>query len=606
MTPGGRSSSAAAAAVISVMADAAQWVLPTSVEALVGPLDRSGRLVDETARAWSSLTARGAVAGPHALGLLYEALLDPEDRDAGAHYTSSDLAGRLVALVVEPDLVRADPTRGRTADSSGAPRVWDPACGGGAFLLAAADALVAAGTDPTRVVADCLWGCDVDEGAVIITQTALTWWAERAGARSGTVVPAGRLVVADALLDQPFGANASFDLVVGNPPFQGQLSGAAVRSGASAAALRERWGDVVGPYTDTSALFLVAGASVLAPGGRMVLVQPASVMSARDASASRAAATDIAPLVGLWVATESVFAAAVDVCAPVLARAVNGFEAEAPTEGAGIQRWRGRTVEPVGTPAEPSRAASSSWAALALVTLGVPDPTYLNDGLFGDVAVLSAGFRDEYYGLVDHVAEAPSGFDPERNDWPEHLAPLITSGLIETGWGAWGSRSTRFARRRFERPVIDRRSLSVVGGRAHQWASSTAVPKVIVATQTRVGEAMVDESGLCIASTPTVVAIPDGVDLWKLAAVICSPVGTVAALAATAGSGRSARAIKHSVTSVGQLPLPVDHDAWGDGAEALRVADQDAFVDAMASAYAVGDRTELHDWWRSRVPWSPT
>ena len=614
MTSGGRSPSAVAAAVITVLADAGDWAVPEPMVASAGlasggAVDGSGPFVDEAAQAWSSLVAGGAVAGPHALGVLYEALLAPEDRDAGAHYTSSDLAERLVALVSQPVSRKPGPTNAGPANSGpanrGPQRVWDPACGGGAFLLAAADSLAACGVDPIQVVTDCLWGCDVDAGAVTVAQAALAWWAERAGAPRGTMPPPGRLVVADALLDWPFGSDVSFDLVVGNPPFQGQLSGASVRSPAAALALRDRWGDVVGPYTDTSALFLVAGAAALAPGGRLVLVQPASVMSARDARGCRLAATSIAALVGLWVATESVFAADVEVCAPVLARPAAVPDIEATAEKAGIQRWRGRSVEPVGAPAARLADGAPSWAALALVTLGIPDPTYRSCGRLEDVAVLSAGFRDEYYGLVGHVSEASADLDPERDDWPAHLAPLITCGLVEAGWGAWGRRATRFARHRYERPVVDRRSLGAAGGRAHQWASATARPKVIVATQTRVGEAVVDERGLCVASTPTVVAVPDGVDLWWLAAVVCSPVGSVAALAATAGSGRSARAIKHSVTSVGHLPLPVDRDAWRVGAEALRRADQDVFVAAMAEAYAVEGAAELDDWWRSRVPWSP-
>ncbi|HYF47309.1 MAG TPA: N-6 DNA methylase, partial [Acidimicrobiales bacterium] len=59
------------------------------------------------------------------LGLAHEALLAPADRKArGAHYTPPALADRLVALTLPP---RPE-------------RVLDPACGGGAFLLASARA----------------------------------------------------------------------------------------------------------------------------------------------------------------------------------------------------------------------------------------------------------------------------------------------------------------------------------------------------------------------------------------------------------------------------------------------------------------------------------
>ncbi|QXC61588.1 hypothetical protein KSP35_01695 [Aquihabitans sp. G128] len=92
--------------------------------------------------------------------------------------------------------------------------------------------------------------------------------------------------------------------------------------------------------------------------------------------------------------------------------------------------------------------------------------------------------------------------------------------------------------------------------------------------------------------------------LWEVAAVVCSPVGTVAALAATAGSARAGDAIRHSVASVGALPLPVDHRAWAAGATALQRGDHPAFVAAMAAAYAVpaGAADDLAAWWLDRAP----
>src|SRR5690606_17819255 len=91
--------------------------------------------------------------------------------------------------------------------------VVDPSCGGGAFLLAAADRLVALGSAPGDAVA-ALRGRDVDPTAVAVTEAALWWWAAR---RDASTRPDVR--VRDALLDDVDAAGA----VVGNPPFLGQL-----------------------------------------------------------------------------------------------------------------------------------------------------------------------------------------------------------------------------------------------------------------------------------------------------------------------------------------------------------------------------------------------
>ena len=541
-------------------------------------------------------------ARPALIGRLYEAALDPDARSAGAHYTPADVAERLVALVIP----RTHPLVG----AEGAPgRVWDPACGGGAFLLAAADALLVAGHRPDEIVGEMLWGTDIDPGAVAVADAALRMWGHLHGVDVG---PGDHLTVGDALLE---GSGDQFDVVIGNPPFQGQMVGSSIRSGETATDLRRRFGpDVVRPYTDTSALFLVAGAQALAPGGRLLMILPTSVLAARDASAARDAAVAAAGLTGLWVATELVFDAYVQVCAVVLERSAG---TSAPPHPQAVRRWRGRSVELLPTaddhtligtiaataPTEDvSGEAASRWAPYALAAVGVPDPTIRWAGRLGSLGTARAGFRDEYYGLVGHVSEAPDDV-VDIDDVAPGYAPLVTSGLIDPGRCWWGERSVVFARARYQRPIVDRSGVADGGGRAASWAAGLAVPKVVVATQTRVGEAAVDLAGTWLASTPTVAVIADPARLWEIAAVVCSPVGSVVALALTAGSARSLLAIRHRVSSVSALPLPVDRDAWLAGTAALQRGDQGAFAEAMAAAYAVEASDELDAWWTAAAPW---
>ena len=540
--------------------------------------------------------ASSAVLEPRDLGRIYEATLSPAVRTAGAHYTPPQVAEALVAAVWPVD---DPPPRPR-------PKVWDPACGGGVFLLAAADRLRAMGATPDEIVADLVWGTDLDPGAVWTTRAALAWWAERAGSASTTSVLATvagrRIQVGDTLLEPV--PNAAYDLVVGNPPFQSQLSGSNVRSEEITTRLRSRWGEVVGPYTDTAALFMVAGAEALNAGGRLGLIVPASVLAARDARAAREAFARVAAVTGLWVAGERVFEASVDVCA-VMARSTRQDHGAESTSPGPVELWRGRDFMAAGR-TEPETAHSSrDWSGLALRAMSVPQPTVRTCGTVGDIARALAGFRDEYYGLVSHVAEAPVSLTGPVDDidWPDELSRLVTSGLIDVGTCAWGERPTRFAKQTFLHPVVNRRSLESAGGRAASWVTTTAVPKLVIPTQTKVGEAAVDLTGNWVPSTPTIALLAPSERLWELAAVICSPVGTVCSLAAGFGTGRNIMALKPTTASVSALPLPVDRPAWLEGARALRERRRDRFLESMAAAYEVSGSDELHTWWVERSPW---
>lgn len=575
-----------ARAAVASVADAVGWQVPADLAAAGGD---AAHPVTHT-------------CGPHAMGAAYEASLDDRARSTGIHYTPADVAAGVVGLAG----VQGEATRS----------VWDPSCGGGAILIAAADRLVDAGVDAREIVEDRLWGTDIDPAALAVCEAALVLWATEHGAPDARP---RHLAVADPLLTARPGPDRGFDLVVGNPPFQSQLSGPTVRTTEERTALRAHLGDVVGAYTDAAALFLVVASRALAPGGRLSMVLPVSVLAARDAGRARASATDGVDLTGLWVAVEEVFGAAVDVCAAVLHRPPAGGRTDHAPDGGRppVRRWRGRSFERLAdahpTPRAPQRgpgadrsqlaelsAAPGSpggarWSALALAAMDVPDVAVRTDGRVGDIAATSAGFRDEFYGLAAHVREAG-----EDEPGPG-LAPLVTSGLIEPGRCHWGERPVHFNRTRYERPVVDLDSLRGAGGRAARWAQRQLVPKVVVATQTRVGEAVVDATGTWVASVPTIAVIAPPEHLWRLAAVVCSPVGTVAALAATAGAARGRLAIKHTVHSVAGLPLPVDGAAWADGAAHLEAADLERFVTAMAAAYAVEDPDLLAEWWFGRL-----
>ena len=398
------------------------------------------------------------------------------------------------------DLVaRALPGPGESAGHPSGPTVCDPACGGGAFLLAAARRLHLLGLDRRRIVRDLLWGADIDPVGLAAAEAVLALWA-------GEGPPPGRLVAADPLVGGagawPAPPAAGFDAVVGNPPFQNQLGRATARSDDDRRGLRARYGAAVRAYTDTAWLFLLLGCDLVRPGGRVVLVQPQSVVAARDAAAVRDAVADRADLRDLWLDGGRVFAAAVRVCAPVLER---------------------RAAPPPGRPEGPTPAGEwgRAWAqAAALPAIDLVTATAGADTLGARAAVL-AGFRDQYYGLAGAVCE--------REELAEGVpvAPLVTSGALDWAASSWGERPVRYARRRWHAPVVDLDRLMATPPVARRWVARCRAPKLVVGTQTRVVEAAVDAGGTWVPSVPALAVVPhDPDDVWRLAAAVLAPAAT--------------------------------------------------------------------------------
>ena len=476
---------------------------------------------------------------PEELGARLERSIEAGDRRRlGAHFTPAALARELAARAL------AFHTR---------PSVGDPACGGGALLLAAARHLAAAhGESPSDVV-QRLWAVDIDPLAVATTEAALALWA-------GTCPPPDQCRVGDALHDGlPW---PPLDVVIGNPPFLTPLSSSTRPTGEGARQRRARFEGAAGAYTDAAALFLLEACRGARPGGTVALLQPLSVLGARDAKGVREAVGGLGAVVDVWLPPPA-FEAAVDVCVPIV-------------------RIGARSGQRDGT-----------WSAHLAEAHGVPAVTLDSRRRLGDVATVTAGFRGEYYGMVDHVHEEAARPDGR---------PLVTTGLVDLGGVAWGDRAARVGGRTWQRPVVDVLSLE---GRAAQWVERTAVPKLLVATQTNVVEVAIDRDGSLVASVPTVVVLAPAGELSRLAAALASPAVTAWLLWRSAGAALAPRALKVSAAQLREAPLPVDGVAWQDGADAFEAGDLDGFVAAMGAAYGVGP--EVGAWWtpRARSAWSP-
>ncbi|MCU0271200.1 MAG: N-6 DNA methylase [Acidimicrobiales bacterium] len=518
-------------------------------------------------------------------------------RRLGAFDTPADVAERLAGLALRPLLDGGVDPRDL--------RVCDPAVGGGAFLLAAADLLAGAGVAPAHVVRHCLWGADLDAEAVELCRANLRDWARARGV-SDPPDP-GHLEVGDGLGRRPDvwpdPPAEGFDAVIGNPPFLGQLQEMTARSPAQASRVRSEFGEAAFRYADTAGLFLLGACHLSRPGGRVALILPQSFLASTDLDAVRREVLGRASLEQLWLAGEAVFPdAAVHVCAPVLV--VGGSPRRY------VVRTTGRSFAPA--PAAPAEllAGSGSWAPLLADLLGAPVVDLRGAGVVGDLASATAGFRDQYYGLAPYVREAAEVGDTH--------ARLVTSGLIDPARCHWGQRATRFGGRRWDAPVVDLPRLQQAPQRPEdgvlaRWTEARLQPKVVVATQTRVVEAAVDREGNWYPSVPTIAVTPhtEAGDLWRTAAVLLAPPISAWALGRAAGTALSADGFRLSARQVLHIPLPVHEQSWERGAELAHEASSASGMHAwrealvhlgsvMCRAYGVGQ--DVLEWWVGRLP----
>lgn len=521
-------------------------------------------------------------ADPWLLGASLEVLLDVEERRRrGSHYTPRAVAEAVTALAL------GDVLPGRSTI------VCDPSVGGGAFLLAAAEALHGCGMSKQDVVRN-LAGVDLDPLAAAVTEAGLSLWA---GGRVGAAIE-----VCDALA-RPLDAWGEPTVVVGNPPFLAQRRSATARL-SDRSGLRPDLAVLAGPYTDTSALFAALATGVVAPGGRVALVLPRSFLVARDAGPARAASTRSADLDHVWLPGRRLFGAAVDVCVPVWQRR---------TTSRRIRPLTGRSVglPPAPAPASPSPIGAGSWSHL-LAGLG-DEPTVpslegsSSSGVLGDRCTATAGFRDQYYGLIPFVVDDP---DDELDDATH--ARLVTCGLIDHATSAWGARGTRYAGRRWHAPRIDVEAVKAAGGSLARWTEGKRVPKLLVAAQTRTIEAVADPDGTWLPSTPVATIVPEPGMQWHVLAVLLSPFASMWALQQNRGSGLSPSAIRLPPAALRAIPTPARSSAWDAGAEAVRAASE-ALAPATRRellASAAASMCEGYDveaepamaWWAARLP----
>ncbi|MHB1139727.1 MAG: hypothetical protein ACYC2O_12285, partial [Microthrixaceae bacterium] len=358
----------------------------------------------------------------------------------------------------------------------------------------------------------------------------------------------------------------------------------------------------------------------------------------------RATLLDRAELVEVWSSDELLFDASVRVCAPVLVRRDDDAGATTPATTADATRTPTSTVAvrwgggAAGAAAQVRRASTpkgpESWGPLFAAARGVPAGVPHGGPRLGTVATATAGFRDEFYALSaaaveqadiaeEHIGADPASLDPVALGAVAlgavalgAVAPrLVTVGMIDPGRCTWGEQPRRIGGRTFTAPRLDVAALAADAPRIARWADARRVPKVLVATQTRVVEAVADPEGTAVPVTPTISVEPgpDGeTDVWHLCAALLAPPVAARAAAMHLGAGLSPGALRWSARQVLDVELPIDPDAWTEGAELVRALHTTAPAESalrrellhrlgrtMCAAHDRDGDDELFEWWAS-------
>ena len=473
-------------------------------------------------------------------------------KEQGSHYTPPALVGWILDRAMD----------GRAAPA----RVFDPACGAGNFLVAIATREIARGVPAGEMLAERIFGIDIDATAVELCRERLlallpatTPNAERVRVEAGL---RAHLVVGDALersIAEVTGVDA-FDLIVGNPPFLNQLEVATTASRERAARIRERSEGVVTGYADLSAAFLLEAVRHLSTGGALGFVMPQSFLAAADARAMRAWVAGNARVRALWTADERLFEdAGVRVCALAIEReSATGARA-----GRSVELAFGADFAVIPAVSDGLPADGGPWSPLFAEARGVPRLEVGPGPVLASIATATADFRDQFYGLRGAIVDRVDAIDTR-------FPRLVSTRHVDLAHCSWGDRPVRLLFERYAAPRADRAALERDAKMA-SWVRARLVPKVLVATQTKVLEAVVDEQGAWLPVVPLLTVTPRagvdaGVDLWMLAAAIASPAATAESARIAYGTALSAAAIKLSAKQLLALPLPGDRAAWLESA----------------------------------------
>jgi len=198
----------------------------------------------------------------------------------GTFYTPGWLADYMAERVLSEHL-------DGTTQSGDWPIIFDPACGGGSFLMAAWRRLLAVTPEANNRldrILQSLFGIDVDAEAVLLARRSLWLAAMHSGCTQGThaaEIVGANIRCGDLLVDSAAASCPDrFDVILGNPPYRRELGAKSLLDHLAQTPLGRRYRS---PRMDLSYYFLHRGLELLRPGGRLAFVLGAYWTAGRGA-----------------------------------------------------------------------------------------------------------------------------------------------------------------------------------------------------------------------------------------------------------------------------------------------------------------------------------
>jgi hypothetical protein len=143
--------------------------------------------------------------------------------------------------------------------------------------------------------------------------------------------------------------------------------------------------------------------------------------------------------------------------------------------------------------------------------------------------------------------------------------------------------------------------VSALDDKMTAWAERRLVPKVLIANQTPIVEAVCDPEGDWLPGVPVVAAYPvasTAEAAWEIAAVLSAPAVSAWAWHQRGGTGLSSNTIRLGPPMLAELPWPTGSIAAA--VDALRSGDVVACGRLVDVAYGIDadERAVLQAWWR--------
>ncbi len=151
--------------------------------------------------------------------------------------------------------------------------------------------------------------------------------------------------------------------------------------------------------------------------------------------------------------------------------------------------------------------------------------------------------------------------------------------------------------------------------RMYAWLQSQLRPKVLLPTQSKVFEPVIDRDGTMAPVTPVLSIHVDPENLDRVAAVFLAPPIVAWAYSRWFGTALSVQAIKIAARDISSFPRPSHEDLWDQAAELIAACGQthDSINDpdqirlqvieiAKIMNQAYDGSQDTFDWWFGRLP----